>query len=221
MGIAVQNISSTSAIVKWPSAVHCADDFYSIMYHPNWNTLLSSYSRKTFQKEQRVPISQNWLTIENLTPLTTYILCVTCQPANPSNDQCTIFNTMSQETAAVRSKKKDLAMGIWLTSSVLLLIIAGTLLYGCIHVWCRKRQEQAEGFSISSDQERTQAWKTTIMETALRNDVPCNTALNVGSRSRQDTQLGTVTENPFISNSIETTPMNMDKKLAASCKNNG
>uniref|UniRef100_A0A4W3JQ63 Fibronectin type-III domain-containing protein n=1 Tax=Callorhinchus milii TaxID=7868 RepID=A0A4W3JQ63_CALMI len=160
MGIAVQNISSTSAIVKWPSAVHCADDFYSIMYHPNWNTLLSSYSRKTFQKEQRVPISQNWLTIENLTPLTTYILCVTCQPANPSNDQCTIFNTMSQETAAVRSKKKDLAMGIWLTSSVLLLIIAGTLLYGCIHVWCRKRQEQAEGFSISSDQERTQQCPT-------------------------------------------------------------
>uniref|UniRef100_H3B8I8 Fibronectin type-III domain-containing protein n=1 Tax=Latimeria chalumnae TaxID=7897 RepID=H3B8I8_LATCH len=157
MGIAVQNITANSAVVKWPMYAGCADSFYSIMYHPNWNSLLSGYSRKNFQKEERVPGNRNAFTIENLTPLTTYILCVTCQSANPLNDQCRVFHTLSQDSASISSRKKDLAMGIWLTSSILLLFIAGILLYGCLHIWCRKRQERPEGLNMNSEQDKPQA----------------------------------------------------------------
>uniref|UniRef100_A0A7M4FXB8 Fibronectin type-III domain-containing protein n=1 Tax=Crocodylus porosus TaxID=8502 RepID=A0A7M4FXB8_CROPO len=140
MEVTVQNITGSTARVIWPKMASCADSFYSIMYHPNWNSVLSGYSRKSFQKEERVPASRSSFVIENLTPLTTYILCVTCQSANPSSDQCKIFHTLKQDATSASSKKKDLALGIWLTSSILLLIIAGILLYGCLHIWCRKRQ---------------------------------------------------------------------------------
>uniref|UniRef100_UPI00398EF90D fibronectin type III domain-containing protein 9 n=1 Tax=Pristiophorus japonicus TaxID=55135 RepID=UPI00398EF90D len=220
MGIAIQNISSTSAIVTWSSAANCANNFYSIMYYPNWNTVLSGHSRKNSQKEERVPISQNWLSVEKLTPLTTYILCITCQPANPTNEQCTIFNTSPQNTAAVTSSRKDLALGIWLTSSILLLIIAGTLLYGCLHIWCCKRRGNPEGINTSSDQAGMQAWKTRVAETALEDDldIPCNVVLDRDSGIREDTQLSTIIENPFTSKDV--VPLNVDvEKLSTSSSN--
>uniref|UniRef100_A0A8C0I9B4 Fibronectin type-III domain-containing protein n=1 Tax=Bubo bubo TaxID=30461 RepID=A0A8C0I9B4_BUBBB len=142
MGITVQNITGNTAMVIWPKMASCADSFYSIMYHPNWNSMLSSYSRKSFQKEERVPASRSSFVVENLTPLTTYILCVTCQSANPSSDQCRVFNTLEQDPASASNTKKELALGIWLTSSVLLLIIAAILLYGCLHLLCRRRHHR-------------------------------------------------------------------------------
>ncbi|XP_075446694.1 fibronectin type III domain-containing protein 9 [Ascaphus truei] len=158
MGISVQNITASTAMVIWPSISSCADSFYSIMYQSNWNTMLSGYSRKNFQKEERIPGSRTFFTIENLTPLTTYILCVTCQSANPSSDQCRIFHTLGQDPALVNSKKKELAIGIWLTSSILLLIIACILLYGCLHIWWRKRQERARGQNAGPEQSKRAAW---------------------------------------------------------------
>ncbi|XP_048388816.1 fibronectin type III domain-containing protein 9 [Stegostoma tigrinum] len=205
MEITVQNISSTSAIVTWSSTVNCAENFYSIMYHPSWNTLLSGYPRKNFQKEEKVPVSQNWLAIEKLTPLTMYMLCITCQPASPTNEQCTIFRTAPQNAAAVTSRKKDLAMGIWLTSSVLLFIIAGILLYGCLHIWCCKRRELHEGVHMNSDHAGTQACNTRVMETALEDNLgmPCNVILNADSRTSGNVQVNTITENPFTSMQVE------------------
>ncbi|XP_065599952.1 fibronectin type III domain-containing protein 9-like [Cyrtonyx montezumae] len=144
MGITVQNITGNTAMVIWPRMASCADSFYSIMYHPNWNSALSSYSRKSFQKEERVPASRSSFVVENLTPLTTYLLCVTCQSANPSSDQCQVFNTLEQDLASAGTTKKELALGIWLASSLLLLIIAAILLYGCLHLLCRTRREQRE-----------------------------------------------------------------------------
>uniref|UniRef100_A0A8C5M392 Fibronectin type-III domain-containing protein n=1 Tax=Leptobrachium leishanense TaxID=445787 RepID=A0A8C5M392_9ANUR len=142
MVISVQNITANTAVVIWPSISGCTDSFYSIMYKSNWNTMLSEYSKKSFQKEERIPASRTFFTIENLTPLTTYILCVTCQSAIPSSDQCRIFHTLGQDASSMNSKKKDLALGIWLTSSILLLIIACILIYGCLHIWWRRRQER-------------------------------------------------------------------------------
>lgn len=158
MVIAVQNITANTAVVIWPSIASCADSFYSVMYQSNWNTMLSGYSREKF-KEERIPTSRTLYTVENLTPLTTYILCVTCQSANPSSDQCKIFHTLSQDPATVNSKKKDLALGIWLTSSIILLIIACILIYGCLHIWWRKRQERAMAQNaVSNDRNKRQAW---------------------------------------------------------------
>ncbi|KAM4796689.1 fibronectin type III domain-containing protein 9 [Rhinophrynus dorsalis] len=159
MGISVQNITANTAMVIWPSISSCADSFYSVMYQSNSNTMLTGYSRQNFHKEERIPTSRTFFTVENLTPLTTYILCVTCQSANPSSDQCRIFHTPGQDPSSVNSKKKDLALGIWLTSSILLLIIACILLYGCLHIWWRKRQERARGQNAGrNEQDKREAW---------------------------------------------------------------
>ncbi|KAM8975568.1 fibronectin type III domain-containing protein 9 [Pelodytes ibericus] len=175
MAISVQNITANTALVIWPSISACADSFYSIMYKSNWNTMLSEYSRKHFQKEERIPASRTFFTIENLTPLTTYILCVTCQSANPSSDQCRIFHTPGQDPSSVNSKKKELALGIWLTSSILLLIIACILLYGCIHIWWRKRQERARRQNPENNElDKRDAWakKEELMEEYEKPDPP-------------------------------------------------
>ncbi|XP_071991773.1 fibronectin type III domain-containing protein 9 [Engystomops pustulosus] len=159
MVISVQNITANTAMVLWPTIPSCADSFYSIMYQSNWNTMMPGYSREHFQRQERIPGSRTFYIVENLTPLTTYILCVTCQSANPSSDQCKIFHTLAQDPSSVSSKKKDLALGIWLTSSIILLIIACILLYGCLHIWWRKRQERARAQNVeSNDEDKRQAW---------------------------------------------------------------
>ncbi|KAG8452155.1 hypothetical protein GDO86_004085 [Hymenochirus boettgeri] len=159
MGISVQNITGNTAMVFWPSMSSCADSFYSIMYQSNWNTMMSDYSKKNFQKEERIPTSRTFFTIENLTPLTTYILCVTCQSATPSSDQCTNFHTLGQDPSTKNSRKKDLALGIWLTSSILLVIIACILIYGCLHIWWRKRQEMAREQNVGHNEKISrEAW---------------------------------------------------------------
>ncbi|XP_072268925.1 fibronectin type III domain-containing protein 9 [Pyxicephalus adspersus] len=158
MVISIQNITANTAVVNWPSIASCADSFYSIMYHADWNTMLSGYSKEKF-KEERIPTSRTFHTIENLAPLTMYNLCVTCQSAKPSSDQCKTFQTLSQDPATVNSKKKDLALGIWLTSSIILLIIVCILIYGCLHIWWRKRQERAMAQnSESNERNKRQAW---------------------------------------------------------------
>ncbi|KAK1205296.1 FNDC9 protein, partial [Pygoscelis papua] len=196
MGITVQNITGNTAMVIWPKMASCADSFYSVMYHPNRNSMLSSYSRKSFQKEERVPTSRSSFIVENLTPLTTYIVCVTCQSANPSSDQCRVFNTLERDPASASNTKKELALGIWLVSSVLLLIIAAILLYGCLHLLCRRRRESSQGRNGTSEQDHGKAWTKSVAYASAE--------LGGQSRLMQDTeekhpggiQLATIIENP-------------------------
>uniref|UniRef100_A0A8D0D6M2 Fibronectin type-III domain-containing protein n=1 Tax=Sander lucioperca TaxID=283035 RepID=A0A8D0D6M2_SANLU len=133
MGIAVYNISATSARVSWPSSPSCLDTFYSVMYDPNWNSLLMGYKRKSFMHEERIPVSQTSTHLANLLPQTAYFLCVTCQAANPVRDQCQVFSTLSDGSEAHDRAGWELAMGVWLTCCILLLVIAGILLWGCLH----------------------------------------------------------------------------------------
>ncbi|MBN3272461.1 FNDC9 protein, partial [Polyodon spathula] len=186
MGITVQNITATSATVMWPASPSCVDSFYSIMYHPNWNNLLTGYSRKNFLKEDKVPTEQTSTSLWNLSPQTSYILCVTCQSANPSGDQCRVFSTLGQDpSSSLGSGRKELAMGIWLTSSLLLLIIAGILLYGCLHIWCGKQQDNPEGTFAGPDlPDKREAAADSLY-----------THDNTG----EDAQTATIIENPFTS----------------------
>ncbi|KAM6316684.1 fibronectin type III domain-containing protein 9-like [Aegotheles albertisi] len=196
MGITVQNITGNTAMVIWPKMASCTDTFYSVMYQSNWKSNLSRYSRKNFQKEERVPTSRSSFVVENLTPLTTYIVCVTCQSANPSSDQCRVFNTLEQDLASKSNTKKDLALGIWLTSTVLLLIIAAILLYGCLHLYCRRRREHLQGQDETSEQDHGKAWTKSTVYTSEE--------LGRQSQRMQDTeekhpggiQLATIIENP-------------------------
>ncbi|XP_029938680.1 fibronectin type III domain-containing protein 9 [Salarias fasciatus] len=136
MGIAVYNISTTSAKVSWPSSPSCLDTFYSVMYDPNWNSLFLGYKRKNFMHEERIPVSQTSTHLANLAPQTAYFLCVTCQAANPVRDQCQVFSTLSESGEGHDRAGWELAMGVWLTCCILLLVIAGILLWGCLHTIC-------------------------------------------------------------------------------------
>lgn len=136
MGVVVYNISTTSARVTWPSAPGCLDTFYSVMYDPNWNSLLMGYKRKSFMHEERIPVSQTSTHLSNLLPQTAYFLCVTCQAANPVREQCQVFSTLSDSADGHDRAGWELAMGVWLTCCVLLLVIAGVLLWGCLHTIC-------------------------------------------------------------------------------------
>ncbi|NXQ86810.1 FNDC9 protein, partial [Nyctibius grandis] len=196
MGITVQNITGNTAMVIWPKMASCTDSFYSVMYHPNWNSMLSSYSRKSFQKEERVPTSRSSFVVENLTPLTTYIVCVTCQSANPSSDQCRVFNTLERDLASTSNTKKELALGIWLASSILLLIIVAILLYGCLQLLCRRRSERLQRRNGTSEQDHGKVWTKSVAYASEE--------LSRQSQMMQDTeekypgsiQLATIIENP-------------------------
>uniref|UniRef100_A0A3Q3S6K0 Fibronectin type-III domain-containing protein n=1 Tax=Mastacembelus armatus TaxID=205130 RepID=A0A3Q3S6K0_9TELE len=136
MGISVYNISTTSARVSWPPYPSCLDTFYSVMYDPNWNSLLMGYKRKSFKHEERIPVSQTSTLLANLFPQTAYFLCVTCQAANPVREQCQVFSTLSESSEGHDRAGWELAMGVWLTCCILLLVIAGILLWGCLHTIC-------------------------------------------------------------------------------------
>uniref|UniRef100_A0A8C2YX67 Fibronectin type-III domain-containing protein n=1 Tax=Cyclopterus lumpus TaxID=8103 RepID=A0A8C2YX67_CYCLU len=131
MGVAVYNVSATSARVSWPASPGCLDTFYSVMYDPNWNSLLMGYERKSFLHEERIPVSQTSMHLAHLLPQTAYFLCVTCQAANPVRDQCQVFSTPSDSSEGHDRAGWELAAGAWLTCCVLLLVIACTLLWGC------------------------------------------------------------------------------------------
>lgn len=151
MGIVVYNISTTSARVSWPSTPSCLDTFYSVMYDPNWNSLLMGYKRKSFMHEERIPVSQTSTHLANLLPQTAYFLCVTCQAANPVRDQCQVFSTLSDNSEGHDRAGWELAMGVWLTCCVLLLIIAGILLWGCLHTICSIPSQAADDCHVATD----------------------------------------------------------------------
>ncbi|NXU40370.1 FNDC9 protein, partial [Drymodes brunneopygia] len=200
MGITVQNITGSTAMVIWPKMASCVDSFYSIMYHPNWNSMLSSYSRKSFQKEERVPTTRSSFLVENLTPLTTYIMCVTCQSANPSSDQCRVFNTLERDRASGSNTKKEVALGIWLTSSVLLLIIAAVLLYGCLHLLCRRRHERLQERNRTTKQEHEGPWTKNVAYASEECSRQSQQTQDTEEKHPGGIQLATIIENPSVCN---------------------
>ncbi|NXU52347.1 FNDC9 protein, partial [Turnix velox] len=196
MGITVQNITGSTAMVIWPKMASCVDSFYSVMYNPHWNSVLSSYSRKNFQKEERVPTTRSSFVVENLTPLTTYIVCVTCQSANPSSDQCRVFNTLERDPASASNTKKELAVGIWLTSSVLLLIIAAILLYGCLHILCRRRRERLEEQNETPEEDHRKVWGKSMACTSEELGRQSHLTRDAEEKHPGGIQLATIIENP-------------------------
>ncbi|XP_051930314.1 fibronectin type III domain-containing protein 9 [Hippocampus zosterae] len=152
MAIAVYNVSATTARVSWPPSAGCLDTFYSVMYSPNWNSLLMAFKRKSFMHEERIPVSQTAAHLANLLPQTTYLLCVTCQAANPVRDQCQVFGTLSDSGEGQDRGGWELATGAWLTCCLLLLVIAGVLLWGCLHGVCAGRAGGGrQGCSVVTD----------------------------------------------------------------------
>uniref|UniRef100_A0A3P9JEK0 Fibronectin type-III domain-containing protein n=1 Tax=Oryzias latipes TaxID=8090 RepID=A0A3P9JEK0_ORYLA len=115
MGVTVYNISATSVRVSWPPSPTCRDTFYSVMYDPNWNSLIMGYKRKSFKHEERIPVSQTGTHLANLLPLTAYFLCVTCQAADPVREQCKVFSTLSESSETHDRGGWEHMAGVWLT----------------------------------------------------------------------------------------------------------
>ncbi|XP_072244849.1 fibronectin type III domain-containing protein 9 [Leuresthes tenuis] len=145
MGVAVYNISSTSARVSWPPSPTCLDTFYSVMYDPNWNSLLIGYKRKSFKHEDRIPVSQTRTRLANLLPQTAYFVCVTCQAADPERDQCQVFSTLSESSEGHDRAGWELSVGVWLTCCLLLMVIFAILLWGYLHNMCSVPRRDADG----------------------------------------------------------------------------
>ncbi|KAM8889270.1 fibronectin type III domain-containing protein 9 [Synchiropus picturatus] len=148
MVITVYNISSNSARVSWPVYPGCRDTFYSVMYDPNWNSLLMGFKRKSFMHEERIPVSQTGTYLANLLPQTAYFLCVTCQAANPVRDQCQVFSTLTDNSEGHDRAGWELAMGVWLSCCIVLLLIAGFMLWGCLHTICPMTGQGANGCAV-------------------------------------------------------------------------
>lgn len=191
MTITIQNITATSAVVNWPSSPGCVDTFYSVMYHPNWNSLLMGYTRKSFLREDRIPVSQTSTSLGNLNPQTTYILCVTCQSANPTKEQCQVFSTLDEGTELGQGGR-ELAMGVWLASSILLLIIAVALLWGCLHTICPAKRDSERGNQPGSNPSQL---ALAPLGGIMGNDG--RKSLYVASCSEEDSQNAMVIENPY------------------------
>ncbi|XP_067368475.1 fibronectin type III domain-containing protein 9 [Channa argus] len=148
MGVVIYNISATTARVSWPSSPTCRDTFYSVMYDANWNSLIMGYKRKSFTHEERIPVSQTSTHLANLLPQTAYFLCVTCQAANPVREQCQVFSTLSESSEGHDRAGWELAMGVWLTCCILLLVIAAILLWGCLHTICSISNQATDGCPV-------------------------------------------------------------------------
>uniref|UniRef100_A0A3P9PW49 Fibronectin type-III domain-containing protein n=1 Tax=Poecilia reticulata TaxID=8081 RepID=A0A3P9PW49_POERE len=158
MVVTVYNISSTSARVTWPASPACLDTFYSVMYDPNWNSLIMGYKRKSFKHEERIPVSQTATYLGNLLPQTAYFLCVTCQAADPVREQCQVFSTPSESSEGHDRAGWEVAVGVWLTCCLLLLVIAGVLLWGCLHNMCSLPGRAAESRPVvTSSTKNTEA----------------------------------------------------------------
>lgn len=198
MGVAVYNISATSARVSWPSSPSCLDTFYSVMYDPNWNSLLMGYKRKSFMHEERIPVSQTSTHLANLLPQTAYFLCVTCQAANPVRDQCQVFSTPSDSSEGHDRAGWELAMGVWLTCCILLLVIAGILLWGCLHTICSIPGQGADGCHVNSTRQgsgRLYAPRRTSEDSAKHASImqpPLLSTQNSGHIITQDHELRTL-----------------------------
>uniref|UniRef100_A0A8C3XV18 Fibronectin type-III domain-containing protein n=1 Tax=Chelydra serpentina TaxID=8475 RepID=A0A8C3XV18_CHESE len=147
------NVTLTSVSVAWSHDHYtCPNEFYGVIYWPSWNRILSGVLRHDF------------LTLQRLTPSTNYILC------------CTNFHTMARDAVFPASKMIDLAMVIWLISSVLFIILAMVLLYGCLRMWCKKCKNTSNGPGtsehISGHAGNAHSWHGVDIETTQIHEFP-------------------------------------------------
>ncbi|XP_028657743.1 fibronectin type III domain-containing protein 9 [Erpetoichthys calabaricus] len=189
MNLEIKNISFTSASVSWSHDPYsCPENLYRLMYRPNWNSILSGFSRQNFHREEAVPLGRSSLKLQRLTPSTNYILCVTCQGSQPSRDQCSIFHTLAKDAMVLNSRTLDLATVVWLTSSILLMITAIVLLHGCFKLWCRKckRKRYSSAETVRIQGGGSQAWNIVNAETALGDDQSSLQTLSMLEKKAED-----------------------------------
>lgn len=135
MNIEVHNITYTSATVSWAMSSPCPENYYHVMYRPNWNSVFAGYLRQNFHREERVPHPLSSLVLHRLTPSTIYVLCITCKNSYPSSNHCTTFHTLDKIPLVFGGSKHEPTTSMWMVSSLLLLCFLALLAYGCLQFW--------------------------------------------------------------------------------------
>lgn len=143
MNIEVHNITYTSATVSWAMNNPCPENYYHVMYRPNWNSIFAGYLRQNFHREERVPHPLSSLVLHRLTPSTIYVLCITCKKSYPSGNHCTTFHTLDKTPLVFGSSKHEPTTSMWMVSSLLLLCFIALLAYGCLQFWSARCQRAA------------------------------------------------------------------------------
>ncbi|XP_074865488.1 fibronectin type III domain-containing protein 9 [Carettochelys insculpta] len=167
MNIEIRSVSDTSATVSWTTDNPCPENYYHIMYRPNWNSVFAGYLSQNFHREERVPHSLSSFVLHRLTPSTVYILCIVCKNAYPSSNHCTTFHTLKQHPLALRSLKQESATSMWMVSSLLLLCFTAFLVYGCLQFWSLRCHRASRLGQESTNPERETGDQTSSPEEML------------------------------------------------------
>uniref|UniRef100_A0A8D1M7G9 Fibronectin type-III domain-containing protein n=1 Tax=Sus scrofa TaxID=9823 RepID=A0A8D1M7G9_PIG len=142
MNIEVGNVSYTGAIISWSSSEPCLEDYYHIMYRPNWNSIFSGYLRYSFHHEEKVPRTISSVVLEHLTPSTLYFLCISCKKILfPYRHYCTMFHTLDKSPLAAGSSLVDPQLSLWVLMAILLACFTAVLAFICLQFWCIRCHE--------------------------------------------------------------------------------
>lgn len=142
MNIEVGNVSYTGAIISWSSSEPCLEDYYHIMYRPNWNSIFSGYLRYSFHHEEKVPRTISSVVLEHLAPSTLYFLCISCKKiAFPYRHYCTMFHTLDKSPLAAGSSLVDPQISLWVLMAILLACFTAVLAFICLQFWCIRCHE--------------------------------------------------------------------------------
>ena len=142
MNIKVGNVSYTGAIISWSSSEPCLEDYYHIMYRPNWNSIFSGYLRYSFHHEEKVPRTISSVVLEHLTPSTLYFLCISCKKILfPYRHYCTMFHTLDKTPLAAGSSLVDPQISLWVLMAILLACFTAVLAFICLQFWCIRCHE--------------------------------------------------------------------------------
>ncbi|KAB1281201.1 Fibronectin type III domain-containing protein 9 [Camelus dromedarius] len=142
MNIEVGNVSYMGAIISWSSSEPCLEDYYHIMYRPNWNSIFSGYLRYSFHHEEKVPRTISSVVLEHLTPSTLYFLCISCKKILfPYRHYCTMFHTLDKSPLAAGSSLVDPQISLWVLMAILLACFTAVLAFICLQFWCIRCHE--------------------------------------------------------------------------------
>ncbi|XP_040845718.1 fibronectin type III domain-containing protein 9 [Ochotona curzoniae] len=142
MNIEVGNVSYTGAIISWSSSEPCLEDYYHVMYRPNWNSIFSGYLRYSFHHEEKVPRTISSVVLEHLAPSTLYFLCISCKKAAfPYRHYCTMFHTLDKTPLAPGSTLLDPQISLWVLMAILLACFTAVLAFICLQFWCIRCHE--------------------------------------------------------------------------------
>ncbi|XP_028907996.1 fibronectin type III domain-containing protein 9 isoform X2 [Ornithorhynchus anatinus] len=172
MNIEVGNISYTQATISWSSVEPCPENYYHIMYRPNWNSIFSSYLRHTLHHKERVPSTLSSFVLHRLAPSTVYLICVTCKSSYPSSNHCTMFRTLDRAPFALGGSQEDPSISIWVVGALLIASFLALLTFFCFQFCCGRclQSHRSHGTGPQEEADELTRWSEDALVLGLREE---------------------------------------------------